>query len=333
MNTPLLQLEQVSKSFHTRPTAPYELFRWRRPARLSAIEQLDLTVHRGETLCVVGESGCGKSTMARLVMGLLHPDEGQINYAGQRIDHLRRHDRMPYRRRMQMIFQDPYTALNPRLTVLHCLLEALLYHQPQLTEQEALELAFQQLLAVGIDPALGQRFPHQLSSGQRQRLNIARALIVKPEFIVADEPLSALDVSIQAQILNLLQDTASQQGLTFLFFTHNLAVVEHIADRVAVMYEGRLCELTSRRHLFKQPRHPYTQALLEAMPQLTTNPQDGAKLLGDVPSRLQRPLGCSLQDRCPYANERCRHQVPTLFSHADGGQTACHAIQEGRLMP
>jgi|TARA_B110001469_G_scaffold35341_1_gene35496 peptide/nickel transport system ATP-binding protein len=323
----LLDISNLHKSYQAPDQAHHW---WRNPLspsdanRIKAINGLNLSISVGETLCVVGESGCGKSTLASLVMGLAHPDQGHIRYQGKTISGLKHKHRQEYRQRMQMVFQDPYTALNPRLTVLHALVEPLLYHQPQLNRQNAIDQAMAQLLEVGIDPALAQRFPHQLSGGQRQRVNIARALMVQPEFIVADEPLSALDVSIQAQILNLLAELQQQQQLTYLIFSHNLAAVEHMADRVAVMYEGQICEIASREQIFNQPQHPYTQALLAASPQIYTVPNHRQKLVGDVPNRIPTQQGCSLQDRCPKAFETCRHQTPIAKEVKSKHWVACH---------
>ena len=329
MTQSLLSINNLYKS-HAAPNHNSAWWNLQKTSYINAINGLDISVKRGETLCVVGESGCGKSTLARLVMGLEKPDAGAISYQGEIISGLSDKARMPYRRRMQMVFQDPYTALNPRHTVLHALVDPLLYHQPNLHRQHAVDQAMAQLLAVGIEPALAQRFPHQLSGGQRQRVNIARALMVEPEFIVADEPLSALDVSIQAQILNLLAQLQSQQQLTYLIFSHNLAAVEHMADRVAVMYDGQVCEIASREQLFSQPQHPYTQALLAASPQIYPPPSKHHRLVGDVPNRI--PLrhvqhGCSLQDRCPQAFEICRHQTPQLSPLTAQHAVACHLTQ------
>ena len=329
MTQTLLSINNLYKS-HAAPNHNGAWWNLQKTSYINAINGLDISVKRGETLCIVGESGCGKSTLARLVMGLEKPDAGSISYQGEIISGLSDKARMPYRRRMQMIFQDPYTALNPRHTALHALVDPLLYHQPNLHRQHAVDQAMAQLLAVGIEPALAQRFPHQLSGGQRQRVNIARALMVEPEFIVADEPLSALDVSIQAQILNLLAQLQSQQQLTYLIFSHNLAAVEHMADRVAVMYDGQVCEIASREQLFSQPQHPYTKALLAASPQIYTPPSKHHRLVGDVPNRI--PLrhvqhGCSLQDRCPKAFETCRHQTPQLTPLTAQHAVACHLSQ------
>jgi peptide/nickel transport system ATP-binding protein len=330
MTQTLLSINNLYKTYQ----APNQNGAWwglQKSSYISAIDGLTLNINRGETLCVVGESGCGKSTLARLVMGLEKPDAGTISYQNTEISSLSAKARMSYRKRMQMVFQDPYTALNPRHTVLHALVDPLLYQQPNLNRQQAIDQAMAQLLAVGIDPVLAQRFPHQLSGGQRQRVNIARALMVEPEFIVADEPLSALDVSIQAQILNLLAQLQAQQQLTYLIFSHNLAAVEHMADRVAVMYAGRVCEIASREQLFSRPQHPYTQALLAASPQIYTAPTKHHRLVGDVPNRI--PLshlqqGCSLQDRCPQAIETCRHQTPKLVPLTTQHAVACHHVQQ-----
>ena len=328
MRQTLVDISNLHKAY----SAPHEnsalWFRQQR-SHINAIDGLDLAIYKGETLCVVGESGCGKSTLARLVMGIEQPDAGSIGYEGRAISHLSSKARQAYRQRMQIVFQDPYTALNPRLTVMHVLVEPVMYHHPQLDRSIAIEQALAQLAAVGIDSSLAQRFPHQLSGGQRQRVNIARALMVQPEFVVADEPLSALDVSIQAQILNLLSQLQQQKQLTYLIFSHNLAAVEHMADRVAVMYEGKICEIASREQIFNDPQHPYTQALMAASPQIHTPPNNNHKLVGDVPNRIPSRLGCSLQDRCPRAFEACRHQSPQLQEVVADHQVACHEINQG----
>ena len=331
MSTVLLGLKNLHKAYAApTSTAGGWPFGKNKGNNIAAINGLNLSIYRGETLCVVGESGCGKSTLARLVMGLEQPDSGSIHYQDQTISHLPNKARATYRKRMQMVFQDPYTALNPRHTVLHALVDPLLYHQPTLNRQLAIDQTMAQLHAMGIDPSLAQRFPHQLSGGQRQRVNIARALMVEPEFVVADEPLSALDVSIQAQILNLLSDLQAQQQLTYLIFSHNIAAVEHMADRVAVMYEGQICEIASRKDLFSQAQHPYTKALLSASPEIYTPPTKQHRLVGDVPNRIplkDQLAGCSLQDRCPNAIETCRHQTPTLNPYTKDHWVACHLAQ------
>lgn len=303
----------------------------RKQEAVHAINGVDLQVHKGEALCVVGESGCGKSTIARTVMGLLSPSGGEVHYGGQRIDNLKGRDVLPYRRKMQMIFQNPYASLNPRMTIQQTLEEPIHFHRPELARSEVRGKVQEVMASVGIDPDWGSRFGHEFSGGQRQRIAIARALAVDPEFIVADEPISALDVSIQAQVLNLLMDAQETRNLTYLFITHDLAVVEHFGTRVAVMYLGRVCELADTKTLFAEPRHPYTQALLSAIPKLEDDRPNYIRLQGEVPTPVNLPSGCVFHGRCPYANERCYQEVPQLIATDGGTQVACHAVEEGRL--
>jgi len=303
----------------------------RKQEAVHAINGVDLQVQKGEALCVVGESGCGKSTVARTVMGLLSPSAGEIHYDGQRIDNLDGREVLPYRRKMQMIFQNPYASLNPRMTIQQTLEEPIRFHQPDVSEAQVRDKVQEVMQSVGIDPDWGSRFGHEFSGGQRQRIAIARALAVDPEFIVADEPISALDVSIQAQVLNLLMDAQESRNLTYLFITHDLAVVEHFGTRVAVMYLGRVCELADTRTLFSAPRHPYTQALLSAIPKLEDDRPNHIRLQGEVPTPVQLPSGCVFHGRCPYANDRCRQEIPRLIATEEGAQVACHAVEEGRL--
>ncbi len=303
----------------------------RKQEAVHAINGVDLQVQKGEALCVVGESGCGKSTVARTVMGLLSPSAGEIHYDGQRIDHLDGKEVLPYRRKMQMIFQNPYASLNPRMTIQQTLEEPIRFHQPDASESQIRDKVQDVMESVGIDPDWGSRFGHEFSGGQRQRIAIARALAVDPEFIVADEPISALDVSIQAQVLNLLMEAQESRNLTYLFITHDLAVVEHFGTRVAVMYLGRVCELADTRTLFSTPRHPYTQALLSAIPKLEDDRPNHIRLQGEVPTPVQLPSGCVFHGRCPYADDRCRQEIPQLIATDGGAQVACHAVEEGRL--
>jgi len=303
----------------------------RKQEAVHAINGVDLQVQKGEALCVVGESGCGKSTVARTVMGLLSPSAGEIHYDGQRIDNLDGKEVLPYRRKMQMIFQNPYASLNPRMTIQQTLEEPIRFHQPDASESQIRDKVQDVMESVGIDPDWGSRFGHEFSGGQRQRIAIARALAVDPEFIVADEPISALDVSIQAQVLNLLMEAQESRNLTYLFITHDLAVVEHFGTRVAVMYLGRVCELADTRTLFNTPRHPYTQALLSAIPKLEDDRPNHIRLQGEVPTPVQLPSGCVFHGRCPYANDRCRQEIPQLIATDGGAQVACHAVEEGRL--
>jgi len=303
----------------------------RRRDSVNAINGVDLNLLQGEALCVVGESGCGKSTVARVVLGLLRPTAGSIHYRGERIDNLPHKSMLPYRRRMQMIFQNPHASLNPRMTVRQTLEEPVRFHNPRLNSSEIKEQVAGVMQSVGVDPGWAERFPHEFSGGQRQRISIARALMVDPEFIVADEPISALDVSIQAQVLNLLMEMRDQRALTYLFITHDLSVVEHFGSRVAVMYLGRVCEVADTATLFSQPRHPYTQALLSAIPRLNRDKPNHIKLIGEVPTPIHLPGGCLFHPRCVHADERCRQQAPALQQVDGGSLTACHAVAEGRI--
>ena len=302
----------------------------RKRESVKAISGVDLEVYRGESLCVVGESGCGKSTLARVIMGLIKPSQGEVAYQQQRIDNMKMGDLLPYRKKMQMIFQNPYASLNPRMTVQQTLEEPIRFHNPGISSAEVNDKVLSVTQSVGVDASWSDRYPHEFSGGQRQRISIARALAVDPEFIVADEPISALDVSIQAQVLNLLVDAREQRAITYLFITHDLAVVEHFGSRVAVMYLGTLCELAPTKKLFATPRHPYTQALLSAIPKLNQDGLDYIKLQGEVPTPVDLPSGCVFHGRCNHANERCTREVPTIRVY-DDTSVACHAVEEGRI--
>ncbi len=298
---------------------------------VKAVNGVSFTIAAGETFSVVGESGCGKSTLARTVMGLYAPTRGQIHYRGERIDRLNARQMLPYRARMQMIFQDPYASLNPRKTVRQALEEPVRFHNPGISDSEAQARVARVMEQVGVDPKWVSRYPHEFSGGQRQRISIARALMVDPEFIVADEPVSALDVSIQAQILNLLMDAQSHRGLTYMFITHDLSVVQHISTRVAVMYLGTLCELAATADLFASPRHPYTRALLSAVPILGKRRKRHVKLSGEVPTPIHLPPGCVFHGRCPWADDRCRKEIPRLTVTDRGSQVACHGVEDNRI--
>lgn len=297
---------------------------------VKAVNDVSIDIHRGETVSVVGESGCGKSTLARTVMSLYPPNSGEIFYRGKRIDNLSEKQLIPYKTRMQMVFQDPYASLNPRMTVQKILKEPIAFHHPAMDNDEIVAKIVKVMEQVGIDPDWKDRYPHEFSGGQRQRISIARALTVDPDFIVADEPIAALDVSIQAQILNLMMDLQQQNNLTYLFISHDLSVVEHISDKVAVMYLGTLCEFGSASELFANPKHPYTRALLAAIPKIGQE-FSHCKLPGDVPTPINLPPGCVFNSRCPHAKEICRSQIPTLTSGNAGIAVACHGITEGWL--
>jgi len=303
----------------------------RRKTTVKALNDVSLTIVPRETLGVVGESGCGKSTLARAVLGLYPPNSGEIYYQNNRIDSLTPQKMLPFRKKMQMIFQDPYASLNPRMTVKKTLEEPVYFHNKSITSQEVEDKVAEVMLQVGVEPSWATRYPHEFSGGQRQRISIARALMVDPEFIVADEPVSALDVSIQAQILNLLMEAQEKRGLTYLFITHDLSVVKHISTRVAVMYLGTICELAPTKTLYEQPRHPYTQALLSAIPKLGVQKPKHLKLKGEVPTPINLPSGCVFHGRCIYGNERCVQEIPRLMRLDSGSQVACHAVEEGRI--
>ena len=332
----LLEIKHVDKHFDISGTILDQLKLsggkiTRKKTVVKAVNNVTLSVLPGETLSVVGESGCGKSTLARTVMGLYRPNKGEIVYRGKRIDNLSGAQMLPYRTRMQMVFQDPYASLNPRMTVRQILEEPVRFHNPSLSRGEIKERVAEVMLQVGVDPVWATNFPHEFSGGQRQRISIARALVLDPEFIAADEPIAALDVSIQAQILNLLMDAQEERGLTYLFISHDLSVVEHISSRVAVMYLGCVCELAPAGELFSNPRHPYTHALLSAIPKLGGKPGNRTKLSGDVPTPINLPVGCVFHGRCPYADERCTREVPVGRELDSGAVVACHGVEEGRV--
>ncbi len=302
----------------------------RRQAVVHAVNNVSFDVHAGETLAIVGESGCGKSTLARTVIRLHKPTSGEIYYRDARIDCLSDKELIPYRRKMQMVFQDPYASLNPRMRVGEILEEPVHFHHPELSQAEVTERVHSTMAQVGIDTAWATRYPHEFSGGQRQRISLARALVLDPECIVADEPISALDVSIQAQVLNLMMDMQDSRGLTYLFISHDLSVVEHISTRVAVMYLGSMCELAPSVDLFAEPRHPYTKALLSAIPEISTNESKRIKLTGEVPTPINLPSGCVFHGRCPHVMPVCKEIVPSLALYGHSF-IACHAVAEGKI--
>ena len=303
----------------------------RRRQMVHAVNGVSLEIRKGEALCLVGESGCGKTTAGRTIMGLLSPSQGTVHYQGERIDSLGRAGLLPYRKKMQMIFQNPYASLNPRKTVAATLLEPVRFHFPEMSQDAQLEKVQEVMESVGVDVRWSARFPHEFSGGQRQRISIARALMVDPEFMVADEPISALDVSSQAQVLNLLMKAREERGLTYLMITHDLSVVEHFGTRVAVMYLGRICELGETREVFSAPRHPYTQALLSAIPKLGKERSRHIRLTGEVPTPINLPTGCVFHSRCPHAFDKCRQVIPGQTKTSSGTEVACHAVEENRI--
>jgi len=291
---------------------------------LHALNTVDIAIRPGESFCVVGESGCGKTTLGRAIIGLLKPTAGEVLFNGQRIDTMDEATRKPIRRDMQMVFQNPYASLNPRRNVYETLAEPVRHLMPEKTGAQIREQVEEVLAATGCDASWQRKLPHEFSGGQRQRIAIARALVTNPAFIVADEPISALDVSIQAQILNLLSDLQAERGLTYLFITHDLSVVEHFGTRVAVMYLGRVMELAETETLFDSPRHPYSQLLLDAIPKIEGGSFETLREPGELPDPVNMPPGCPFAPRCPIAEARCRAERPELRELANGTQAACH---------
>jgi peptide/nickel transport system ATP-binding protein len=295
-----------------------------------AVDGVSFSIDKGKTLALVGESGCGKSTVARLLVGLYKPTRGSVQFSGVDTKTLDAEQTRALRRRMQMIFQDPYASLNPRWKVLDIVAEPIREHGLVTDDGEQRAKVADLLRSVGLAPADAEKFPHQFSGGQRQRISIARALATQPEFLVCDEPTSALDVSVQAQVLNIMKDLQRQRGLTYLFISHNLAVVRHISDQVGVMYLGRLVELADKRDLFSRPRHPYTRMLLDAIPDIHQTGRARTPVQGEVPNPLSPPSGCAFHPRCPHANARCKTERPSL-NVFQGIRVACHAVEEGRI--
>jgi peptide/nickel transport system ATP-binding protein len=328
-NRPLVRLFDVGRDFDvSRPWlnrviegAPRQLLR--------AVDGVSFEVSKGETLALVGESGCGKSTVARLIVGLYGLSRGRIEFDALDLA-APGTDAAALRRRMQMIFQDPYASLNPRWRVRDIVAEPIRVLGLAASPQAERDRVAQLLRQVGLSPDDGEKYPHEFSGGQRQRISIARALSGDPEFLVCDEPTSALDVSVQAQILNLMSELQERLGLTYLFISHNLAVVSHIADRVGVMYLGRVVELAVAERLFAAPRHPYTRMLMDAIPDLQMTGKARTPVAGEVPNPLDPPAGCAFNPRCPHANDRCRAERPRLLGHG-AAAVACHAVEERRL--
>jgi len=322
MSQPLLQVRHLCKTFEL-PPAPGEKRR-----QLRAVDDVSFDIYPGETLGLVGESGCGKSTTGKLLLRLLDADSGSVRYRDQELLALSQKRLRPMRRQLQMIFQDPFSSLNPRMTAGEIVAEPLKVHGT-LPRGDIRTEVVRLFATVGLDASHLDRYPHEFSGGQRQRIGVARSLAVRPELIVADEPVSALDVSIQAQILNLLQDIQREFGLTYLFIAHDLAVIEHLCSRVAVMYLGRIVEIAPAESLYRRPFHPYTEALLDAVPVPVPGARSERQLLtGEVPSPLHPPAGCPFHPRCRYAVDRCRTERPALLPCGDRHSCACHRAAE-----
>ena len=288
------------------------------------MDSVDLTIYEGETIGVVGESGCGKSTLGRCILQLIRPTAGNVLYRGEDITKLNKEQMRQMRRKMQLIFQDPYASLNPRMTVLDLIMAPLEAFGIG-TMEERVQRVKEIMELVGMPENMMNRYPHEFSGGQRQRIVIARALVLNPEFVVCDEPVSALDVSVRAQVLNLIQELKKKKHLTYMFISHDLSVVKYISDRIAVMYLGRIVEIAEKNELYNNPQHPYTKALLSAIPiPDVDNKMKREILTGDVPSPLNPPSGCYFHTRCKYATERCKTECPALHDVGNGHMVACH---------
>ena len=328
--SPLVEVADLAKVFDV--SAPWlnRVIEGKPRQFVHAVDGVSFSIQRGQTLALVGESGCGKSTVARLLVGLYAPTRGTVSFDGvDATAAFKSGTALALRRRMQMIFQDPYASLNPRWKVADIVGEPLQEHG--LADKRELKGRVAQLLqSVGLAAGDVDKFPHQFSGGQRQRISIARALATEPEFLVCDEPTSALDVSVQAQVLNIMKDLQRTRGLTYLFISHNLAVVRHVSDQVGVMYLGRLVELSDKAELFARPRHPYTRMLLDAIPDIHMTGRSRTPVQGEVPNPLAPPTGCSFHPRCPHANDRCKQERPPL-QRLNGVMVACHAVEEGRI--
>ena len=317
----LLEVRNLRKSFRVNDALG------RSAGRLTAVKDVSFSISQGETLGLVGESGCGKSTTGKLIMQLLEADGGEVLFEGKDLCSLSPARMRPYRRQIQMIFQDPFSSLNPRMTVGAILSEPLLIHK-LVPGRQVRDRVIELLERVGLSAAHEQRYPHEFSGGQRQRIGIARALAVEPRLIIADEPVSALDLSVQAQILNLLQEIQQERNLSYLFIAHDLAVIEHMSDRIAVMYLGRIVEMAEASELYRNPRHPYTEALLNAIPTPDPDAPRPVALSGEIPSPVNPPEGCPFHPRCPYASELCRQQDPPLANVSEEHLAACHHSEQ-----
>lgn len=327
MSENLVQIEHLRQYF---PAGGFG----KRKKYIQAVDDVSFTINRGETLGLVGESGCGKTTTGRTLLRLYEPTGGRFVYDGEVIFDVEKKqyvDMLPYRKKMQIVFQDPYASLDPRMTIGDIVGEAIDVHKMASSKQERYDIIIEMLRRVGLNSEHANRYPHEFSGGQRQRVGIARALAVRPEFIVCDEPISALDVSIQAQVINMFEDLQEEMGLTYLFIAHDLSAVKHISNRIGVMYLGRMVELADSYELITRPLHPYTKSLISSIPIADPRTAKASKrivLEGDVPSPLNPPSGCRFRTRCPYADERCAEEMPEWKELEKGHFAACHHIDK-----
>ena len=327
MNSPLVELRDVSKQFTKKLDVTAKIARTMgfsvNEETVHAVDDVTLSIDSGTVLGLVGESGCGKSTLGRIVSGIYPPSQGTVSYRGRTVSNLQPSSKVDYTLAVQMIFQDPFSSLNPRQKVGEIISEAPRIHG--LWPSSELDTRLNEIMErVGLDPEFKHRYPHQFSGGQRQRIGIARALAVGPEFIVCDEAVASLDVSIQAQILNLFMDLREELDLTYLFISHDLGVVRHLSDYVAIMYLGRIVERAPRTELFEAPNHPYTKALLSEIPDIQTRHREFEPITGEIPSPLNPPSGCVFHPRCPSATKRCQHEAPSLVEITPRRMSACH---------
>ena len=327
----LIKVQDIAMKFDVSPPWLARVLERKPKVMLHAVDGVSFEIEKGKTLALVGESGCGKSTVARLMVGLYTPTRGSFQFDGVDAHATYKSPAgRKLRERIQMIFQDPYASLNPRWTVEDIVGEPLAEHGMISNAQQLKARVGELLTSVGLSPLDMVKYPHQFSGGQRQRISIARALATQPEFLVCDEPTSALDVSVQAQVLNIMKDLQKKQGLTYLFISHNLAVVRHVSDHVGVMYLGRLVEVADKHSLFSAPKHPYTKMLLDAIPKMHDTGRARTPVQGEVPNPLNPPAGCAFNPRCPHVNNRCKTERPVL-QDIGGIKIACHAVQEGRI--
>lgn len=318
---PLLRLENIKKYFPVKSTTVFQ----KEKLFVKAVDGVSLDIFPGESVGLVGESGCGKSTLGRTILKLYEPTEGTIEFEGEDLTNLKPKEMIPYRTELQIIFQDPYSSLNPKMTVGQIIGEALVEHGHYKRGKELEAYVKEVMQKCGLAPYMIHRYPHQFSGGQRQRIGIARALALKPKFIICDEAVSALDVSIQSQILNLLKKLQKEEDLTYLFISHDLSVVKFISDRIGVMYLGDLVELTSSKEIYQNPKHPYTKALISAIPTTELDRKKKPIIIeGDIPSNVNPPSGCKFHTRCPLATEKCRQEVPQWEAVAEGHYVRCH---------